>query len=118
MKLVLDVHHSAAVAEQLRAAGCDVVAAAGDDMLAGLSDEELLRAATDAGRAVVTEDLGDFGRLARDWGTSGQHHTGIVFTSRTRYYRGSASYRGRLISALQKLLDTAPGSTPDRVIWL
>lgn len=118
MRLLLDVHHSAVVAERLRAERYDVVAAASDEGLARLSDEELLRAATRAGRAVVTENLGDFDRIARNWGASGDHHAGIVFTTRTRSYRGSSAYPGNLVAALRTLLDAAPESTPDRIFWL
>lgn len=118
MRLLLDVHHSAAIAERLQAEGHDVVAAASDHSLSRLCDEELLRFATGAGRAVVTENVADFDRVARAWGASREHHAGLVFTSRTRFHRGSRAYPGNLISALRVLLDAEPGSPPDRLFWL
>lgn len=94
------------------------MAAIEDVALTILPDEELLRAATDDGRALVTEDVGDFDRIARRWSATGQHHAGIVMTPATRFYRANTGYRGRLISALRALLDTAPESSPDRIFWL
>lgn len=118
MRLLLDVHHTAVVAERLQSEGHDVAAAVSDRVLSRLEDEELLLAATAAGRSVVTENVADFDRIARSWGTSGKHHAGIVFTSRTRYHRGGKAYPGNLIAALRDLLATAPESTRDRVFWL
>ena len=65
MKLILDAHHSRHAAEQLRAAGHDVIAAADDPMLAVLTDEELLTWSTKEERAIVTENARDFDRIAR-----------------------------------------------------
>lgn len=118
MKALLGVHHSAVIAERLQAGGYSVTAAVNDDTLARLSDEELLRVATKSGQAVVTEDVGDFARIARQWSTSGEHHAGIVFSLRTRYYRGNSAYPGNLIAALRALLDAAPETTLDRIFWL
>lgn len=118
VKLLLDGHHSPAVAERLQAEGYDVVAAINDAALRILRDDDLLRAATATGRAVVTEDVDDFARIARRRSVSGQHHAGIVFSLRARYYRGNAAYPGNLIAALGTLLDTLPESTLDRIFWL
>lgn len=118
MRLLLDAHHSPLVAERLRAEGYDVLAAVDDPALTTLGDEELLRAASDDGRALVTEDVGDFDQIARRWATAGLHHAGIVMTPATRYYRANTAYRGRLIAALRTLLGTAPDSTLDSIIWL
>ena len=65
MKLLLDTHHSRLAAERLRVDGHDVTAAADDLVLAFLPDEELLRAASRSGRAVVTENARDFDRIVR-----------------------------------------------------
>lgn len=118
VKLLLDVHHSAVIAAHLLVEGYDVAAAVNDSTMARLSDEELLRAATADGRAVVTENVGDFSRIARAWGTFEEHHAGIVFTLRSRFYRGTAAYPGSVIAALGTLLDAAPPSTVDRIFWL
>lgn len=118
MRLLLDVHHSPRAAEQLRAADHDVVAAADDPYLAVLPDDELLRAATQANRALVTENVSDFDRIVRQWAVRGDHHAGVVFTSPRRFHRGSSGYPGDLVGALGRLLDAAPPAGPDWVHWL
>lgn len=94
------------------------MAAADDPALAGLEDEELLRAATRANRAVVTENARDFDRIVRGWSALGEHHHGVVFTSPRRFHRGAKAYPAELVRALARLLDDPPKSTRDRVHWL
>jgi hypothetical protein len=118
VKLLLDTHHSRLAAERLRRDGHDVEAAADDQMLASIPDEELLRAATRAGRALVTENARDFDRIIRTWAMTGEHHAGVVFTSPRRYHRGSRAYPANLVTALKKLLDDARPLEQDRVLWL
>ena len=118
MKLVLDVHHSRLAATQLRADGHDVTAAADDPVLACLADEELLRGAAKAGRAVVTENARDFDRIARTWTVAGEHHAGIVFTSPRRFHRGSRAYPANLVQSLRALLQDPPAGATDWVHWL
>lgn len=118
MKLLLDTHHSHLAAERLRVEGRDVTAAADDAVLASLPDEELLRAASRSGRAVVTENARDFDRIVRGWVATGEHHAGVVFTSPRRYHRGSNSYPANLISALATLRDEPPSGDLDWVYWL
>lgn len=118
VRLLLDVHHSRFAAEQLRDAGHDVTAAADDPGLAPLPDEELLRAATRDGRAVVTENAKDFDRIVRAWSAAGEHHAGVIFTSPLRYRRASRSYPANLVAALLSLLAEPPGDQADLVHWL
>ena len=118
MKLLLDTHHSRLAAERLRADGHDVTAAADDPVLASLPDEELLRAASRSGRAVVTENARDFDRIVRSWAVTGEHHAGVVFTSPRRYHRGSSSYPANLLTALGMLMADPPSGDVDWVYWL
>lgn len=118
MKLLLDVHHSGLIAAQLQAAGHDVVAASDDPALATMTDAQLIRAATHAGRAVVTENAQDFTRIIRAWATTGEHHTGVIFHLPYRYHRGSAAYPANLTQALSSLLEHPPADTTDLVHWL
>ena len=118
MKLLLDTHHSRLAAERLRADGHDVTAAADDPVLASLPDEELLRAASRSGRAVVTENARDFDRIVRTWVIAGEHHAGVVFTSPRRYHRGSNSYPASLVAALGMLMADPPSRDVDWVYWL
>lgn len=118
MKLLLDVHHSRRAAEELRAAGHDVIAASDDPALALLPDDDLLRAAAGAGRALVTENARDFDRMARAWAVTGEHHAGIVLTSPRRFHRGASSYPANLIAELRHFLEHPPASGKDLVVWL
>jgi hypothetical protein len=118
VKLLLDVHHSRLTAQRLASDGYDVVAAADMAELATLSDEELLRHASTAKRAVVTENARDFDRIVRTWVATGEHHAGAIFTSPRRFHRGSAGYPENLIVALTTFLITPPASEQDWVHWL
>ena len=118
MKLLLDVHHSPAVAERLQLDDHDVLAAADDPALATMPDEDLLRAAAQQGRALVTENARDFDPIVRAWAAAGEHHAGVVFTSPRRYHRGSRSYPRNLVEALRRLLDDPDLPTRDWIHWL
>ena len=118
LKLLLDVHHSRVIAARLRALGHDVLAAADDPVLAAAPDNDLLRAATRDGRAVVTENAREFDRITRAWVATGEHHAGVVFTSPRRYHRGSQAYPANLVAALETLMANPPVAQTDWVHWL
>lgn len=115
---MLDTHHSRLAAERLRTHGHDVIAAADDVVLASLTDEELLRAATRDGRAVVTENAKDFDRIVRAWSLSGEHHAGVVFTSPRRYRRATKAYPANLVAGLASLLSDPSADQVDMIHWL
>ena len=108
MKLVLDEHFSPEIARQLRRRGHDVAAAR--ELVTGTdrTDTELLRRATEDGRAVVTGDVADFVELHRAAVISGRRHAGIVFVSSKRFPRRRRAI-GRLVSALEAFLTANPG---------
>jgi hypothetical protein len=118
LKILLDTHHSRIAAEQLRAGAQDVVAASEDPVLATLPDDELLRSASRAGRALVTENARDFDRIVRAWAVTGDHHAGVIFTSPRRYHRGASAYPANLVAAVATLLANPPGVESDWVYWL
>jgi hypothetical protein len=118
LRLILDVHHSPAIAERLVAEGHDVRAAAHDETLTILTDEELLRTATANEQAIVTENARDFDRIARALSPTTEHHGGLVFTSPRRFHRGSSTYPENVIRALRVLLDTPPDDATDWIHWL
>jgi Domain of unknown function (DUF5615) len=118
VRLLLDVHHSPRAADRLIERGFDVAAAAKDPDLATMADEDLLRHATLEGRALVTENLADFGSIIHLWTTTGENHAGIVFTSPRRFHRGSASYPENLVASLNRLLEQPPEAEHDWVHWL
>jgi uncharacterized protein DUF5615 len=118
VRLLLDVHHSPAVATALTASGHDVIAAATDPVLTKASDEDLLRAAARDERAVVTENARDFDRIVRAWAARGDHHAGVIFTSSRRFRRATRAYPAILISALATVLANPPAARNDWVHWL
>ncbi len=63
MKILVDEMYPATVAETLRSAGIDATAVA-DLGLAGASDPEVFSAAVTGGYTVLTENVGDFTRIA------------------------------------------------------
>jgi predicted nuclease of predicted toxin-antitoxin system len=119
VKLVLDEHLSPVIAAELRRRGHDVIVAR--DLLIGQDrpDFELLRAATTAGRAVATVDVGDFVELHRAAVVSGRSHAGIVLLSRRRFPTTTRAI-GRLIDALDALLVSRPGEgeLTGQCVWL
>ena len=118
VRLLLDEMHAPAVAEALAASGHDVVAVAADPLLRGRSDREVLEHACDVGRAVVTENVGDFAALAARWAGEGQDHCGLVFTSPRRFNRASLAVPGNLITALRTFLESPPVQGRSWQWWL
>lgn len=118
MRLLLDVHHSRVAADRLRQDDHDVLAAADDRRLSVMADEDLLRFATAAQRALVTENVKDFDRIVRTWATTGEHHAGVLFTSPRRFHRGRLSYPDDLVAALRRVLSDPPREDRDWVRWL
>jgi hypothetical protein len=111
-RLLLDEMYPPALAVELRAQGVDCVAVLEAGVgLAGAPDDRVLAWAAAAGRAVVTENVSDFARLA---GASA--HTGIVLVASSRYPRSrSGLARLREVLAVGDVLDGL-GEAP--VLWL
>ena len=105
MKLLLDEMHAPRVAAQLRGRGYDAVAVKERADLVGLCDEELLRAATAAQRAVVTENVKDFAVLHQRISAAGRRHSGLVFTHTRRFPRSARNHVRVLTDALAVFLD-------------
>ncbi|GAC1458166.1 MAG: hypothetical protein NVSMB8_06550 [Candidatus Limnocylindrales bacterium] len=103
LKLLLDEMYGARLAVALRGQGWDVVATQERPQLRGAGDREILAAATSEGRAVVTENVGDFVRLFSMCATSGERHAGIILVSRRRFPR-TAARPAEMIGALDTLL--------------
>lgn len=113
MKLLLDEMYPAALAESLRAVevdACTVVELG----LAGRSDPDIFAAAIEQGRAVLTENVGDFNNISAERLTAGQHHPGILIALSSRFSRRPAG-RGRLVTAIRAVADQ---QLDDRVVYL
>ena len=115
-RLLLDEMLSGAIAEQLRARHHDVAAVVEDNALISLPDEDLLVAATEAGRAIVTANIKDFVPLDQRWKAAGQSHAGIVLVP-TKTCPQDRAFIGALVDALDRLLRT-PGVLGDDVVFL
>lgn len=117
MRLLLDEMWPPDIAEQLRRRGHDVAAVAERPDLRGQPDGAVFDAAQLEQRAVVTENIPDYRPLAAERLRRGESHHGLIFTSDRAFPRGDARTAGRLVSALDELLD-AGGYLVDREHWL
>lgn len=119
MKLLLDEQYSPLIAEHLRARGYDATAVVAQPGLSGLTDWRLIAAARDEGRALLTENVGDFLPIAAELARTGTPHAGIILANGRRFPR-SRDAAGRLIQALDGLLAANPqdDALADRVVWL
>lgn len=96
--------HAPGVAALLRDRGHDAVAVKERADLIGQPDEDLLRAATAEGRAVVTENVKDFAVLHRRITAERQRHSGLVFTHTRRFPRAAQNHVRVLADALALFL--------------
>jgi hypothetical protein len=108
VKLLLDEMLSPLIAQELRAAGHDVVAVAGDRDHEGMSDPEVMALARAERRAVVTNNLRDYRPLHHEAIIpGGPGHFGMIFMPGT--YRRTRADTGRIIAGLEKILASYPG---------
>ncbi len=113
MKILVDEMYPATVAEALNAAGIEATTVA-HLRLAGASDPEVFGAAAAGGYSVLTENVGDFTRIAAEHSTAGGHHHGLLIALSSRFSRRPAGLRP-LIAAIQAVADE---QIEDRVIYL
>lgn len=71
-------------------------------------------AAVAGGYAVLTENVGDFTRIAAEHSTAGGHHDGLLIALSSRFSRRPAGI-GPLIAAIQAITDK---QIADRVVYL
>lgn len=76
-----------------------------------------LRAAEAGGRSLVTENVRDYRPLETALLAEGRHHHGIIYTTDRQFPRGQSQTVGRLVRALDSLLQDPP-SLRDRSIFL
>src|ERR1700739_4987159 len=82
--------------------------------LAGSADPDVFAAAVASGYTVLTENVGDFTRLAAEHSIAGGHHHGLLIALSSRFSRqsaGSAALVAAVNEAAQQPLD-------DRVFYL
>jgi hypothetical protein len=86
VKILVDEMYPATVAGALEAAGIEATTLA-HLRLAGASDPEVFGAAVAGGYSVLTENVGDFARIAAEHSTAGGHHHGVLIALSSRFSR-------------------------------
>ena len=119
MRLLLDEMYPPAIAQQLARRGHDVEAVTARADLRGLGDHELFAHAQAGRRAIVTENLADFSRIADEHDRGGRPHHGLVLVDPAKFPRGERRTIGRLVRALDRLAGQRPGEDAgSRRDWL
>jgi hypothetical protein len=113
VKVLVDEMYPAAVAEALRASGIDATTVA-DLRLGGAPDAEIFGAAVAGDFCVLTENVGDFARIAADHSPGGGRHAGLLIALSSRFSRWSAGLQP-LVDAIRAIADE---QIEDRVIYL
>jgi hypothetical protein len=102
--LLLDEMFSGPIAEQLRAAGHDMLAIVTDPALVTLADDQILAHATTTGRALVTANIKDFMPLDARYRAASQTHAGLILVS-SKTFPQDRAYTAAITKALAALLD-------------
>ncbi len=113
MRILVDEMYPPVLAESLRSAGIEATTVT-DLRLAGASDAEVFGAAVAGGVTVLTENVGDFTRIAAEHSTAGGHHRGVLIALSSRFSRRPAGIQP-LIAAIQAI---ANDQIHDRVVYL
>jgi len=114
--LLLDEMLADDLAAQLCAKGHDVRSVVADKSLVALPDDQILAAASAAGRALVTANIKDFAPLDAQYKATGRAHAGLVLVS-TRTIRQDRAFVGAIVTALDALLNGSV-SLADRLVFL
>jgi Domain of unknown function (DUF5615) len=109
LRLLVDEMYPAAVAEQLRRRGHDVVAVTERKDLRARSDPAIFAEAQADRRAVVTENVVDFVPIAEEADRRGRAHHGLVLIDPAKFPRGQRRTVGRLVKELGRLMTDFPG---------
>jgi predicted nuclease of predicted toxin-antitoxin system len=117
VRLLIDEMWEPDLAIQLRQRGYDVVSVHERLELQGRSDELVLAAAQREHRVIVSENRGDFRRLARQLHSQGNSHCGMIFPSPRTLSRHHSRTLGRMIRALIQVLEEDPDLT-NLELWL
>jgi predicted nuclease of predicted toxin-antitoxin system len=104
LRLLIDEMYPPSIADQVRRCGHDAVAVAARPELRTLADPAIFTVAQEERRAVVTENVADFIRIADAYDQRGQAHHGLVLLAASQYPRGNARTIGRVVARLDALL--------------
>lgn len=79
MRFLLDAHVSGPkVGNRLQATGHDVRALDQEPALEGLDGEDVLALACEEERILITNDIGDFPSILREWAAAQRSHPGVI----------------------------------------
>lgn len=113
MKLLLDEMYPPSLAKGIREAGLDATTVAAL-ALAGSPDAEVFAATVAGGYVVLTENVGDFTRIAVEHSNAGHRHPGVLIALSSRFSRRPAGARP-LVDAIKAV---AGQDLEDRVVYL
>ena len=105
--------YPATIADALQAAGIEAATVA-DLRLAGAADPEVFAAPVAGGYSVLTENVGDFARIAAEHSIAGGHHHGVLVALSSRFSRRPAGI-GPLVTAIQAIANEL---VADRIVYL
>ena len=113
MKLTVDEMYPPALADGLRKVGTDAVSVM-ELKLGGSSDAEVFGTAVASGRVVLSENVGDFARIAAEHSIAGGQHAGVLIPLSSRFSRRPAGIQPFIpaIRAIENQL------LADRVVYL
>jgi predicted nuclease of predicted toxin-antitoxin system len=104
VRLLLDAHVSGPrVGSRLQVVGHDVRALDQEPDLEGLDDEDLLALAHEDQRILVTNDIGDFPSILREWAATQRAHAGVILVYGTDHRQFDLVVRG-----IQRWLELYP----------
>jgi len=113
VKILVDEMYSAALVEGLQAAGIQARTVA-TLKLAGSPDVEVFAAAVAGAYTVLTENVGDFTRIAAEHSTADGHHRGLLIALSSRFSRRTHGIQP-LVTAIQAV---AGERIDDRIVYL
>jgi hypothetical protein len=117
-RLLLDEMFSGTIAEQLYAKGYDVKAVVTNPELVGLPDEEILVGAAEAGRSLVTANIGDFIALDARFRAANRSHAGLILVSTKTSPQNRTTFVSAITNALASLLATDKADPAETVTFL
>lgn len=116
-RVLLDEMYSPGLVVLLADRKIDAGTVCGDEVLEGQPDDPILRAATDADRCLVTENVRDLERLRIAWAEQQREVAGLLYVSAGRYPR-VPSGQARFVDAIANLASAGRIPSKGGVEWL
>lgn len=114
MKLLLDEMWTPTIAIELRRRGFDVIAINEEEhagRYAGLPDDQVFARAQADGRAIVTDNIGDYEKARVDWEAHGSAHRGVLYALDPPFNRHRGQdVIGQMVKAIEHFLCGTQGA--------